>query len=143
MVHRLLEMYLEGKVSANKADYEIKCEHSSKMEKKAADAERASIKYKQAEYLSDKIGQTFFGLISGVSKWGLFVELEGNKCEGMVSLKQLADDFYYLDEENYQVIGQRYGNKYKLGDRVKIKIIKVDISKKQMDFVMVENEKFL
>ncbi len=142
MVHRLLEMYLEGKASANKADYEIKCEHSSKMEKKAADAERASIKYKQAEYLSDKIGQTFFGLISGVSKWGLFVELEGNKCEGMVSLKQLADDYYYLDEENYQVIGQRYGNKYKLGDRVKIKIIKVDISKKQMDFVMVENEKF-
>ena len=141
MVHRLLEMYLEGKASANKADYEVRCEHCSKMEKKAADAERASVKYKQAEYLSDKIGQTFFGLISGVSKWGIFVELEGNKCEGMVSLKQLADDFYYLDEDNYQVIGQRYGHKYKLGDRVKIKIIRVDISKKQMDFVMVENEK--
>ncbi len=141
MVHRLLEMYLEGKPSANKADYEAKCEHSSQMEKKAADAERASIKYKQAEYLSDKIGQTFFGLISGVSKWGIFVELEGNKCEGMVSLKQMADDFYYLDEENYQVIGQRYGHKYKLGDRIKVKIIRVDISKKQMDFVLVENEK--
>jgi ribonuclease R len=141
MVHRLLEMYLNGKPSANKADYEAKCEHSSQMEKKAADAERASIKYKQAEYLSDKIGQTFFGLISGVSKWGIFVELEGNKCEGMVSLKQMADDFYYLDEDNYQVIGQRYGHKYKLGDRIKVKIIRVDISKKQMDFVLVENDK--
>lgn len=141
MVHRLLEMYLDGKPSQSKADYEAKCEHSSIMEKRAADAERASIKYKQAEYLSDKIGQTFFGLISGVSKWGIFVELEGNKCEGMVSLKNMADDFYYLDEDNYQVIGQRYGHKYKLGDRIKVKIIRVDISKKQMDFVLVENEK--
>jgi ribonuclease R len=140
MVHRLLEMYMEGKPSVNKKEYEESCEHASLMEKKAAEAERASIKYKQAEYLQDKIGQTFFGLISGVSKWGLFVELEGNKCEGMVSLKQMADDFYYLDEDNYQVIGQRYGQKYKLGDRIKVKIIRVDLAKKQMDFVLVGNE---
>jgi len=140
MVHRLLEMYLDGKPSVNKKEFEEKCEHSSNMERKAAEAERASIKYKQAEYLSDKIGQTFFGLISGVSKWGIFVELEGNKCEGMVSLKNMADDYYFLDEENYQVIGQKYGNKYKLGDRIKVKIIRVDISKKQMDFVLDETK---
>ena len=139
MVHRLLDMYLANKPSVDKAAYEEKCKHSSDMEKKAADAERASIKYKQAEYLSDKIGQIFFGLISGVSKWGLFVEIEGNKCEGMVSLKTMADDYYYLDEENYQVIGQRYGQKYKLGDRVQIKIIRVDIAKKQMDFEFFDN----
>ena len=82
-------------------------------------------------------------MISGVSKWGLFVEIEGNKCEGMVSLKTMADDYYYLDEDNYQVIGQRYGHKYKLGDRVKIKIIRVDIAKKQMDFAFVEEDKAL
>ena len=143
MVHRLLSLYLANKPSVSKEEYEEKCKHSSDMEKKAADAERASIKYKQAEYLSDKIGQTFYGLISGVSKWGLFVEIEGNKCEGMVSLKTMADDYYYLDEDNYQVIGQRYGHKYKLGDRVKIKIIRVDIAKKQMDFAFVEEDKAL
>ena len=143
MVHRLLSLYLANKPSVSKGEYEEKCKHSSDMEKKAADAERASIKYKQAEYLSDKIGQTFYGLISGVSKWGLFVEIEGNKCEGMVSLKTMADDYYYLDEDNYQVIGQRYGHKYKLGDRVKIKIIRVDIAKKQMDFAFVEEDKAL
>jgi ribonuclease R len=138
MVHRLLEMYMDGKPSVSKKDYEEMCEHSSMMERKAAEAERASIKYKQAEYLQDKIGQSFYGLISGVSKWGLFVELEGNKCEGMVSLKRMVDDYYFLDEENYQVIGQRYGHKYKLGDRLKIKIVRVDIAKKQMDFEIVE-----
>ncbi len=138
MVHRLLEMYMDGKPSVNKNEYEENCEHSSIMERKAAEAERASIKYKQAEYLQDKIGQSFFGLISGVSKWGLFVELEGNKCEGMVSLRRMADDYYFLDEDNYQVIGQRYGHKYKLGDRIKIKIVRVDIAKKQMDFEIEE-----
>ncbi|MCX6230571.1 MAG: ribonuclease R [Bacteroidetes bacterium] len=138
MVHRLLEMYMDGKPSVNKKEYEGMCEHSSIMERKAAEAERASIKYKQAEYLQDKIGQTFFGLISGVSKWGLFVELEGNKCEGMVSLRSMIDDYYFLDEDNYQVIGQRYGQKYKLGDRIKIKIVRVDLAKKQMDFVIEE-----
>jgi len=138
MVHRLLEMYLKNKKSVNKQEYEKMCEHCSEMEKKAADAERSSVKYKQAEYLLDKIGQTFFGLISGVSKWGIYVELEESKCEGMVSIKSMADDFYYLDEDNYQVIGHQFGHKYKLGDRVKIKIVRVDLSKKQMDFELVE-----
>lgn len=137
MVHRLLERYLSGKPSVTEEEYEPKCQHSSEMEKKAEQAERDSVKYKQAEFMMDKIGQEFYGLVSGVSKWGIFVEIEGNKCEGMVSLKYMNDDFYYLDEDNYRVVGQRYGEEYKLGDRVKIRVRKVDLQKKQMDFVLV------
>jgi len=113
MVHRLLYSYLHGGVSVNKEDYESKCDHSSEMERKAENAERMSVKYKQAEYMVDKVGQVFEGMISGVSKWGIFVEVVGTKCEGMVRLKDLSDDFYYLDEENYQVIGSRKGHQFK------------------------------
>ena len=109
------------------------------MEKKAADAERLSIKYKQAEFMKDRIGEVFEGVISGVSKYGIFVEIEGYKCEGMVSLQTLHDDIYYLDEDNYQVIGRRYGQQYKLGDKVKIKVHYVDLAKKRMDFLLVES----
>ena len=123
MVHRLLEWYLEGKGSASKEEYEEYCVHSSEMERKAAEAERASVKYKQAEFLQDKIGQSFNGLISGVSKYGIFVELEGSKCEGMVSMKYMDDDFYYLDEDNYRVIGQHHGREFKLGAPIKIREI--------------------
>jgi ribonuclease R len=136
MVHRLLEWYLEGKGSASKEEYEEYCVHSSEMERKAVEAERASIKYKQAEFLQDKIGQSFNGLISGVSKYGLFVELEGSKCEGMVSMKYMDDDFYYLDEDNYRVIGQHRGREFKLGAQVKIRVKRVDLQRKQMDFVL-------
>ncbi|NOX45539.1 MAG: ribonuclease R [Chlorobi bacterium] len=136
MVHRLLEMYLQGAKSVNPAEYEEKCVHSSEMERKALDAERASIKYKQAEYLLDKVGQEFNGLISGVSKWGLFVELDGNKCEGMVSLKYLDDDFYYLDEDNYMVVGHSHRKEYRLGDPIRIKVKRIDLGKKQMDFIL-------
>lgn len=136
MVHRLLEWYLEGKGSVNKDEYEEYCVHSSEMERKAAEAERASIKYKQAEYLQDKIGQSFAGLISGVSKYGIFVELDGSKCEGMISLKYMDDDFYYLDDENYRVIGQHHGKEFKLGAPVKIRVKRVDLQRKQMDFVL-------
>jgi len=107
------------------------------MERKALEAERASIKYKQAEYLLDKVGQEFNGLISGVSKWGIFVELEGNKCEGMVSLKYMEDDFYYLDEDNYRVVGHQFGKEYRLGDPVRIRVRKIELAKKQMDFELV------
>jgi ribonuclease R len=139
MVHRLLDRYLKGGSPVKDVDvYEDMCKHSSEMEKKAADAERASTKYKQVEFLIDKVGQVFEGLISGVSKWGIFVELVDNKCEGMVRMKDLDDDFYYLDEENYCVIGQRYGNTYRLGDKVKIKIKKADLSKKQLDYIIVK-----
>jgi ribonuclease R len=137
MVHRLLERYLDGKPSVSEEEYEPMCQHSSEMERKAEQAERDSVKYKQAEFMMDKIGQEFYGLVSGVSKWGIFVEIEGNKCEGMVSLKYMNDDFYYLDEDNYRVVGQRNGQEYKLGDRVKIRVRKVDLQKKQMDFVLV------
>ncbi len=134
MVHRLLHLYLDGGASVNPAEYEQKCKHSSDMERQAMEAERASVKYKQAEYLLDKIGQEFNGLISGVSKWGIYVELEGNKCEGMISLKLLDDDFYYLDENNYMVLGAQFGKQFKLGDPIRIRVRKIDLAKKQMDF---------
>lgn len=138
MVHRLLDRYLRGKPSVNQEEYEEYCVHSSEMERKAMEAERASIKYKQAEYLMDKIGQEFDGLISGVSKWGIFVELTESKCEGMISLRYLNDDFYYLDDENYRIIGQRWGRVFRLGDTVRIKVKKIDLQKKQMDFELAE-----
>jgi ribonuclease R len=137
MVHRLLFSYLNNGKSAGKEDYEQKCEHSSEMERKAEAAERTSVKYKQAEYMLDKVGQEFDGLISGVSKWGIFVEIVGTKCEGMIRLRDLYDDFYYLDEENYQVIGSRKGQQFKLGDKVRIKVKKIDLPRKQMDFGLV------
>ena len=137
MVHRLLESYLDGKSSVNKKEYEEYCVQCSQLERRAVDAERASIKYKQAEYLLDKIGQSFDGVISGVSKWGIYIEIVGNKCEGMVRLNDLYDDFYYLDEDNYCVIGSQSGNKYKLGDKVIIKVKRIDLAKKQMDFELV------
>ena len=140
MVHRLLDHYLKNGNSVGQEEHEKKCEHSSDMERKAVEAERASVKYKQAEYLLDKIGEEFYGLISGVSKWGIFVELIESKCEGLVRLRDLADDYYFLDEDNYQVTGQRTGNQYKLGDKVKIKVKKIDLSRKEMDFQII-NEK--
>ncbi len=136
MVHRLLERYLDKKPSVDKTEYEEKCKHSSDMERRAQEAERASIKYKQAEYMADKIGQEFDGLISGVSKYGIFVELIESKCEGMIRLTDLDDDFYYLDEDNYRVIGHRYGHEYKLGDPIRIRVKHIDIRKKQLDYAL-------
>ena len=138
MVHRLLQWYLDGKPSVNKEEYEEYCVHSSEMERKAMEAERASIKYKQAEYLMERIGQEFDGLISGVSKWGIYVELTESKCEGMIPLRNMNDDFYYLDDENYRIIGQRSGKVYRLGDTIRIRVKKIDLQKKQMDFEQVK-----
>lgn len=137
MVHRLLEHYLSDGKSVNAEAYEKMCEHSSQMEKKAADAERASVKYKQAEFLLDQVGETFLGIISGVTEWGMYVEIEENKCEGMVRLRDITDDFYALDEKNYAIIGQRKKKKYQLGDEVRIKVKKVDLAKRQIDFTLV------
>ncbi|MNV46030.1 Ribonuclease R [compost metagenome] len=108
------------------------------MEKRAADAERASIKYKQAEYLEENIGNTFLGIISGVTEWGMYVELVENKCEGMIRLRDLSDDFYVLDEKNYCIIGQRKKKTYQLGDEVQVKVKKVDLSKRQIDFSLIQ-----
>ena len=140
MVHRLLERYLQGGTSVKAAEYEDYCKHCSIMEKKAADAERTSVKYKQAEFLADKLGQVFPALISGVSKWGIYAEIEGNKCEGMIPIGSLRDDYYMLDEDNYQVIGRRHGRCYKLGYPVHIRVRKVDLLKKQIDFDLVEED---
>lgn len=137
MVHRLLQYYLDGGKSADAEGLEQQCLHTSQMEKKAADAERASIKYKQAEFLQDHIGQEFVGLISGVTEWGIYVEISENKCEGMVRLRDITDDFYVLDPENYCIIGQRKKHKYQLGDEVKIEVKKVDLVKRQIDFKLI------
>lgn len=141
MVHRLLERYLEGGNSVPSGEYEEYCDHCSDMEKKAAEAERASVKYKQAEYLLDKIGEQFNGVISGVSKWGIYVELEGNKCEGMIPITRLDDDFYTLDEDNYQIIGRRYKKVFRLGDNISIIVKSIDLQKKQMTFDLEEKVK--
>ncbi|PWK78770.1 ribonuclease R [Mucilaginibacter oryzae] len=139
MVHRLLFHYLNGGQSANAEAYEKLCAHSSAMEKKAADAERSSVKYKQAEYLRDQVGNTFTGIISGVTEWGMYVEIIENKCEGMIRLRDISDDFYTLDEKNYAIIGQRKKKIYQLGDEVKIKVKQVDLTKKQIDFSLVQD----
>ncbi|RYY35285.1 MAG: ribonuclease R [Sphingobacteriaceae bacterium] len=138
MVHRLLFHYLNEGQSANAEHYEKLCQHSSAMEKKAADAERASVKYKQAEYLTNQVGNTFAGIISGVTEWGMYVEIIENKCEGMIRLRDISDDFYTLDEKNYAIIGQRKKKVYQLGDEVKVRVKNVDLTKKQIDFTLVQ-----
>lgn len=137
MVHRLLDMYSHGASSASQESYESACKHASDMEKKAQEAERDSIKYKQVEFMSDKLGMEFDGLISGVSKWGIYVEIKENKIEGMVRLADLGDDYYFLDEENHQVIGQNNRKHYKLGSPVRVKIKHADLYKKELDFEML------
>ncbi len=139
MVHRLLELYLAGGKSVSEDEYEKFSMHSSQMEKKAADAERASVKYKQAEFLQNNVGMEYNGIISGLTEWGMYVEIIENKCEGMIRLRDLNDDFYVLDEKNYCIIGQRRKKKYQLGDEVKILVKKVDLAKRQIDFSLVRD----
>ncbi len=140
MVHRLLADYLEGLPSKNQKIFEKKCRHSSKMEVLAMEAERASIKYKQAEFLLDKIGKQFEGVVSGVTEWGVFVEILENKCEGMIPVRMLAGDFYEYDEDNYCIRGRRTGKKYQMGDPVTIEVVKVNMEKKQIDFALVSDD---
>ena len=137
MVHRLLQYYLDGGTKVNAEHYEKMAEHSSQMEKRAAEAERASIKYKQAEFLQDQVGVEYTGIVSGVTEWGMYVEIQENKCEGMVRLRDITDDFYTLDEKNYAIIGQRKKKTYQLGDEVQIKVKKVDLEKRQIDFTLI------
>ncbi len=134
MVHRLLSSYLD---SANPGDhnrYEKLCDHSSKMERLANEAERASVKYKQVEFMMDKTGQVFEGVISGVTEWGIYVEIIENQCEGMIHIRELDDDYYEYDEENYCIKGRSSGKVYTLGDRINIIVVKADLQKKQLDF---------
>jgi ribonuclease R len=137
MVHRLLTMYLNKETPGGHERYEKLCEHSSKMERLATEAERASIKYKQVEFMSDKIGKTFEGVISGVTEWGIYVEIIENQCEGMIHIRELADDFYEYDEENYCIKGRHTGKEYMLGDRVNVEVVKADLQKKQLDYRLV------
>ena len=137
MVHRLLTMYLNKETPTGHDKYVKMCEHSSKMERLATEAERASIKYKQVEFMSDKIGKTFEGVISGVTEWGIYVEIIENQCEGMIHIRELADDFYEYDEENYSIKGRHSGKIYMLGDRVNVEVVKADLQKKQLDYRIV------
>lgn len=139
MVHRLLERYLAGGRSANLAKLEEQCKHSSEMEQLAANAERASIKYKQVEYLGDHLGEVYEGVISGVTEWGLYVELDENKCEGLVPVRDLADDYYEFDEKNYCLTGRRNHNRYRLGDKVRVKVARANLERKQLDFALVDD----
>jgi len=137
MVHRLLERYLAVGRSVPEAKTEEECKHCSAMENTAAIAERASIKYKQVEFMSDKLGMEFDGVISGVTEWGLYVEINENKCEGMIPLRDLDDDYYEFDEKNYCLIGRRNKRKYSLGDPITIKVARANLEKKQLDFALV------
>lgn len=137
MVHRLLTSYLSGEDQGSREKIEKLCEHSSRMERLATEAERASIKYKQVEYMSDKLGKPFEGVISGVTEWGIYVEIIENQCEGMISIRELEDDFYEYDEENYCIRGRTTGKVYTLGDRVTVEVVRADLQKKQLDYRLV------
>jgi ribonuclease R len=133
LVHRLLQHYLDGGKSVNKKEFEEKCVHSSEREKRAADAERASIKYKQVEFMSMAEDKVFAGIITGVQDFGIFIEITETKCEGMVRLSDMKDDFYEVDEKNYRVIGRRRKKVYRLGDEVNVRIKKTDIDRRLID----------
>lgn len=140
MVHRLLEARLNNYKYSSKEELELLCKHSSEMERVAAEAERASIKYKQVEYMEDKIGQIFKGVISGVTEWGIYVEIIENKCEGMIRSKNMTDDVYIYDEDNYRYVGRHKGKIYSLGDTVSIIVKRADLLKKQLDFGFSDDE---
>ncbi len=138
MVHRLLTRYQQGGRNVSKAKYEELCRHSSDMEQLAAQAERASIKYKQVEFMKGHLGEVYDGVISGVTEWGLYVEINENKCEGMVPMRDLDDDFYEYDEKNYCLIGRRTHKKYSLGDPIRIQVARANLEKKQLDFALAK-----
>ena len=137
MVHRLVTKYLDCGRSVSESKYDDLCDHSSNMEQIAANAERASIKYKQVEFMSERVGQTYDGVISGVTEWGLYVELNENKCEGMIPMRDLDDDYYEFDEKNYCLRGRRKNHTYSLGDAITVKVARANLEKKQLDFALV------
>ena len=140
MVHRLLTRYMSGGRSVNQAKYEEYCEHCSGREQLAEQAERASIKYKQVEFMSDRMGQVFDAVISGVTEWGIYAEIIENKCEGMIPIRSLGGDYYEFDEKNYCLIGQRTRKRFRLGDHIKVKVARCNLEKKQMDYELVSVE---
>jgi ribonuclease R len=138
MVHRLLQHYLDQGKPVNKKEFEDKCIHSSEREKRAADAERASIKYKQVEFMSMAADKVYNGIITGVVDFGVFVEIVETKCEGLVRMSDLKDDFYEFDEKNYRMIGRRRKKIYRLGDEVKVRVKKTDVDRRLMDLLLEE-----
>ena len=137
MVHRLLQYYLDGEKVKNKEAIEVQCKHSSEMEKLSTDAERSSIKYMQVKYLVGKEGQEFNALVSGVTEFGMFVELEDSLCEGLVSMRDIKDDHYVLNKESFCLVGRKTGKKFQLGDPLRVRVRNVDLVKKQLDFELV------
>ena len=140
MVHRLIQKYLEGGRSASAKKYEDLCEHCSMREQLATTAERASIKYKQVEFMGDRIGQEFDGIVSGVTEFGLYVEETQSKCEGMVPLRNLTGDYYEFDEDNYRLVGRRNHRVYNLGDKVRFRVERINLERRQLDFGLVEED---
>jgi VacB/RNase II family 3'-5' exoribonuclease len=138
MAHRLLQHYLDGGNSVNPNDYEVKCKHSSLMEKRASEAERASIKYKQVEYMLDHTGKIFEGIVSGLTSWGFYVEVGETKSEGMVSLRNLADDHYEFDADKYIIRGLRSRTELHMGDKVTIKVMGGNLNQRTLDYQWVK-----
>jgi len=138
MVHRLLTKYLEEDVKNVDAELlENTCKHASDMEQKAANAERSSIKYKQIEFMKDKVGQIFDGVISSVNTWGIYVELNETHCEGMISIRDLDDDFYVFDDKNYCIMGRKNFRKFQLGDDIRVQVVSADLFTKYLNFIVV------
>jgi len=138
MVHRMLEHYLNDGKSFSQEKYEEMCKHASDMEQLAVNAERTSVKYKQVEYMKDNVGKVYDGVISGVTQWGIYVELIDSKCEGMVSVRSLTDDFYEYDEAEFALIGQNTKNRYTMGDKVTVKVVDANMDRRQLDFEMIQ-----
>ena len=138
MVHRLLQHYLDGGKSPDQEMYEVHCQHSSDRELMATRAERDSIKYMQVKYMLDHNNQEFEGVISGVTEWGLYIEIIENKCEGLVRIKDIQSDFYIFDEKQYALVGQSTKKMYQLGDLVQVRVKNADLEKKQLDFYLIE-----
>ena len=138
MVHRLLSMYLDNRESQNKEYYEAQCQHASEREQIAANAERDSIKYKLIEYMIDKVGQEFDGVVSGLTEWGMYVEIKPEMIEGMVALREMKSDFFDFDEENYRIVGKRTKKIYRLGDQVRIRVKSANLEQRLLDYELVE-----
>ena len=138
MVHRLLAMYLDNRESQNKDYYEAQCQHASEREQIAANAERDSVKYKLIEYMIDKIGQEFDGVVSGLTEWGMYVEIKPEMIEGMVALREMRSDFFEFDEDNYRIVGKRTKKIYRLGDQVRIRVKSASLEQRLLDYELIE-----
>jgi ribonuclease R len=140
MVHRLLHHYLQTTSSVKQDIYEEKCQHSSDMEKLAADAERASVKYKQVEFMRNAEDKDYEGIVSGVTEWGIFVELVETRCEGMVRMSEMTDDYYEYDEDRMCVIGRHHNTMISLGDSCLVRVVGTDIDRRTIDLTFVKND---